>query len=258
MESSEIKVLLVDDEQDFLEQAISLLQEEEERFVFKTSESVDNAIKLIEEDTDIDAVVSDYHMPEKDGIEFLRILRKEMDSDIPFILFTGKGWEEVAMQALNLGASKYIWKNEEPNIYGQKSPVNQYEILAREIVKEVKKHKNKKNLKLTKRTIEKAREGIFWITAEGEILYANKTVREMLGYDQDELTNMTIFDIDPSIEQEDREGSWKRLKKEVSVTFDTKHQAKNGKIFPVEITSNYIRHENKELEFAFVRRTEGT
>lgn len=254
MKSGEIKVLLVDDEQDFLEQAITLLKEEEERFVIETSESVENAIELIGDEGNIDAVVSDYHMPEKDGIEFLRILREDMDSNIPFILFTGKGWEEVAMHALNIGANKYIWKNEEPNIYGKKGSVNQYEILAREIVKEVKKHKNEKNLELTRRAIEKAKEGIFWITPEGEICYANKAVRDMLGYDQGELTARTIFDIDPDFDKEDRKEAWKELKKKGNRTFDTKHQAKDGTIFQVEITSNYIRHEDRELEFAFLRK----
>ncbi len=257
MESSEIKVLLVDDEKDFLDQAVTLLKEEDERFVIETAETVEDAINMIKDDGGIDAVVSDYHMPEKDGIEFLRFLREEMDSNIPFILFTGKGWEEVAMQALNLGANKYIWKNEEPNIYGMsEGEVDQYEVLAKEIIKEVKKHKNEKNLELTRRTIESAKDGIFWITREGEICYANKAVREMLGYDQEELINKKIFDIDPDYDKEDRKESWEKLKEKGTRTFEGKHKTKDGTIFLVEITSNYIRHEDRELEFAFVRKIE--
>lgn len=255
MKSEEIRVLLVDDEADFLDQAITLLKKLDQRFVIETSETVESALESIEKNGNIDAVVSDYHMPEKDGIEFLRILREDMNSNIPFILFTGKGWEEVAMHALNLGANKYIWKNEEPNIYGKKEKgVDQFEILANEIAKEVKKYETEKTLELTRRTIEKAKEGIFWITPEGEICYANKAVRDMLGYDQDELTARTIFDIDPDFDKEDRKEAWKELKKKGNRTFDTKHQAKDGTIFQVEITSNYIRHEDRELEFAFLRK----
>ena len=62
---------------------------------------------------DYDAVVSDYQMPGKDGLEFLRELREEGNT-VPFIVFTGKGREEVAIEALNLGADRYIDKHGNP------------------------------------------------------------------------------------------------------------------------------------------------
>jgi len=62
---------------------------------------VDEALKKLATD-DYDAVVSDYQMPQKNGLQFLTQLR-EQKNEIPFILFTGKGREEVAIKALNLG-----------------------------------------------------------------------------------------------------------------------------------------------------------
>ena len=53
-----------------------------------------------------DVVVSDYELPQKDGLQFLKELR-ESKNEIPFILFTGKGRGEVAIKALNLGADGY-------------------------------------------------------------------------------------------------------------------------------------------------------
>ena len=103
-------------------------------------------------------------------------------------------------------------------------------------------------------TIEMAKDGIFWITPEGEILYGNKTVREMLGYNQKELQNLSISDIDPHFKDEKRKEIWKKLKKEGSMTFETEEESKDGTIFRVEINSNYVRHNDRELEFAFVRR----
>ena len=50
-----------------------------------------------------DAIISDYEMPGKNGLQFLKELREE-PNDIPFIIFTGKGREDVVIQALNLGA----------------------------------------------------------------------------------------------------------------------------------------------------------
>jgi DNA-binding response OmpR family regulator len=63
--------------------------------------------------------VSDYEMPKKDGLMFLKELR-DRKNEIPFILFTGKGKEEVAVKALNLGADGYINKQGNPEtVYGE-------------------------------------------------------------------------------------------------------------------------------------------
>ena len=62
--------------------------------------------------TTYDAIVSDYQMPEMDGIEFLKKIRAT--SNIPFILFTGKGREEVVIEAINSGADFYLQKGGDP------------------------------------------------------------------------------------------------------------------------------------------------
>ena len=58
-------------------------------------------------------------MPGKNGLEFLKELR-DSGNDIPFVIFTGKGREEVAIQALNLGADQYLNKGGTPEtVYGE-------------------------------------------------------------------------------------------------------------------------------------------
>lgn len=59
------------------------------------------------------AVVSDYEMPGMNGIEFLQKVRSHFP-DLPVLIFTGKGREEVAIEALNSGASYYIQKGGKP------------------------------------------------------------------------------------------------------------------------------------------------
>lgn len=59
------------------------------------------------------AVVSDYQMPEMDGIALLKRVR-EAGSRVPFIIFTGRGREEVAIEALNNGADFYLQKGGDP------------------------------------------------------------------------------------------------------------------------------------------------
>lgn len=60
-----------------------------------------------------DAVVSDYEMPDMDGITLLRTVREQY-GDLPFILFTGRGREDVARDAVNIGADFYIQKGGDP------------------------------------------------------------------------------------------------------------------------------------------------
>ncbi|MCF2143203.1 MAG: PAS domain S-box protein [Candidatus Heimdallarchaeota archaeon] len=108
---SEVKILLVDDEETLLEISKVYIEKLDESFRIHTVKSAKEAIKLLKK-TPFDVIISDYQMPEIDGLKFLSILR-EQDYDIPFIIFTGKGREEVAIQALNLGADYYLQKGGE-------------------------------------------------------------------------------------------------------------------------------------------------
>ena len=87
-----------------------------------------------------DVILSDYKMPGMNGLEFLEELRKK-GNDIPFIIFTGKGEEKVAMDALNKGANRYISKDG--------SPAVSIEALAqhiRQVVEERRKEKESSNV----------------------------------------------------------------------------------------------------------------
>jgi len=70
-------------------------------FTMDTTTSVDEAIRRVM-DGDYDAVICDYQMPAMNGVEFLKALRSRGDVT-PFVLFTGRGREEVAIEALNSG-----------------------------------------------------------------------------------------------------------------------------------------------------------
>ena len=91
--TGKIKVLHVDDDCAFLKVAKQCSGEQGE-FEVDTASSVNEAFEELMK-KEYDAVVSDYQMPEKDGLEFLKELR-EKGNTVPFIIFTGKGREEVA------------------------------------------------------------------------------------------------------------------------------------------------------------------
>jgi len=130
---SDIRVLLVDDDQDFVTLAATLLETESDRI--ETVAETDPRDVLDRTDLgEIDCIVSDYRMPTMDGIEFLETVRSEYP-ELPFILFTGKGGEEIAERAISSGVSDYIVKDGSPE---------QYAISANRIENLVIQHRTKR------------------------------------------------------------------------------------------------------------------
>ncbi|MBC8431593.1 MAG: response regulator [Desulfobacterales bacterium] len=101
-----IRVLLVDDEKDFVESLSQRLQIRE--FDVKTSLSGDDALELIRK-RDIDVVVLDVLMPGKGGIETLREI-KDLQPLLQVIMLTGNTTVETAIEGMKLGAYDYLMK----------------------------------------------------------------------------------------------------------------------------------------------------
>jgi len=106
-----IRVLYVDDEPALLEIG-KLFLETGGNFVVDILASATGALTCITAER-YDAIISDYQMPDMDGIEFLRRVRSSGNA-IPFILFTGRGREEVVIEAINNGADFYLQKGGQP------------------------------------------------------------------------------------------------------------------------------------------------
>jgi PAS domain S-box-containing protein len=112
-----ISVLYVDDEPMFLDLGKRFL-ERSGKILVDTFHSADIVVKILSLSS-YDAIISDYQMPGMDGIEFLSSVRK-INPDIPFIVYTGKSREEIAIKALNEGADLYLQKDGSPGTqYGE-------------------------------------------------------------------------------------------------------------------------------------------
>jgi PAS domain S-box-containing protein len=106
-----VRVLCIDDEPDLLK-ITKLYLERDGVFAVDTLTSATEAMDRLET-TLYDAIVTDYAMPEMDGITFLKALKK-IGNTIPVIIFTGRGREEVVIEALNSGADFYLQKGGNP------------------------------------------------------------------------------------------------------------------------------------------------
>jgi PAS domain S-box-containing protein len=125
-----ISVLLVDDDPALLEITRIYLARNKE-MVLDTAQSAGEALEKLKKET-FDAIVSDYDMPVQNGIEFLKTLRLSGDLT-PFIIFTGKGQEQVAMDAINNGADFYLIRAGDPK--------NEFVALTHKIRKAVEQRK---------------------------------------------------------------------------------------------------------------------
>ncbi len=144
--------------------------------------SVQEAIKKIAEEK-FDVIVSDFEMPIKNGLEFLKEL-KTRNIDIPFILFTGKGREEIAIQALNLGAAGYINKHGSvETVYGELTHTIQQAAMRKR--GETKLHESEQ---LTQKIVDCTPNLIYiYDLVEHRNLYANKELAVFLGYTPEEI-----------------------------------------------------------------------
>ena len=108
-------------------------------------------------------------------------------------------------------------------------------------------------LRLTRFSIERAVDAVFWIDAQARILDINDAACTVLGYTRDELLSMTVPDIDPNFPAEAWPAHWAELKARKSFSFETDHMRKDGTVIQTETTVNFLIHEGREYNCAIMR-----
>lgn len=108
-------------------------------------------------------------------------------------------------------------------------------------------------LRLTSFTVERASDSVYWMDSDGRFIDVNMAACESLGYTREELLNLRIEDIDPNMSHDNWLDSWQSLKASRSRIHEVAHRAKDGRTFPVEIRSNYMKFGDRELICAFGR-----
>lgn len=88
--------------------------------------------------------------------------------------------------------------------------------------------------------LDHAREAAFLTQEDGKIEYANEEACRMLGYTLTELLGLRVKDIDIHFSPEDWRATWKKTREQKFTLIESEHRHKSGKVFPVEIRSNYF------------------
>jgi len=137
-----IDVLLVDDDRSVRTLAAESLAAETDQFRITDTSSPTEALELLAIEA-YDCIVSDQEMPEMTGIELLNAVRDE-HGGLPFVLFTGRGSEEIASDAISAGVTDYLRKQ---------SGQEQYTILANRISNAVEQHRTRRQLERSHRRL---------------------------------------------------------------------------------------------------------
>jgi PAS domain S-box-containing protein len=192
--TDEIHILHVDDEPDVASLAAEFLEREDNSFAVETATGPEDALAELEEQQ-FDCIVSDYEMPELDGIEFLEKVRS-MYPDLPFILHTGKGSEAVAGEALSKGATDYLQKE---------TGTSQYTVLANRVMNavdqyhsEIESQKRREELEeqrqLYSSLVDQSPNGVM-IVQDTSIAFVNSTMADLAGYSESELLDRPFYEV---------------------------------------------------------------
>ncbi|WP_220681609.1 response regulator [Methanofollis formosanus] len=173
-------VLYVDDEPALLEIG-RLFLERSGHLAVETARSAAEAIEKLHSQK-YDGIISDFQMPEMDGIEFLKYIRTHF-GDLPFVLFTGRGREEVVIEALNHGADFYLQKGGDP--------VSQFVELEHKITLAIERKVTMDELRESRQrmadVINFLPDATFAVDLEGKVIAWNRAIEEMTGVKKEEI-----------------------------------------------------------------------
>jgi PAS domain S-box-containing protein len=115
------------------------------------------------------------------------------------------------------------------------------------------KKKIEQDLLFTQFSLDHSAEAAFWAVSNADLIYVNEAACHSLGYSREELLNMKVYDIDPNMSEDVWADHWNDLKHRGTFTLETHHLCKNGNLFPVEITVNYLEYGFSEYNCVIAR-----
>ncbi|SDY39969.1 response regulator [Halopenitus persicus] len=183
-----IRVLHADDDEMICDLVQDFLEQLDNQISVVTVTSPDAGLERYEDES-IDCVVSDYEMPGTNGLEFLKAIREEYPN-LPFILFTGKGSEEIASEALNAGADSYL----------QKDGTESYELLANRIRTVVGRRRSERKAKIAQDrllALYEQTDGFYIVDNDWTVTYWNEVMEQRSGVPADEIIGEVVWDVFP-------------------------------------------------------------
>lgn len=170
-----VHILYVDNESYLAEVTAEMLERENDRFTVATATSASEGLEQLAAN-EFDCIVSNYRIPDQTGIGFLETVCEEYP-DLPLIIYTGKGNEGVASDAISAGATYHVQKE---------SGTDQYDLLANQIQNAVDQHREEEAVAGTEQrfqTIAEHTNDVLWqFSADWtELLFVTSAYEEIWG-----------------------------------------------------------------------------
>ncbi len=221
----EMELLYVDDEPSLLELGKEFLELEQDLSV-TTQVSPVEALAMLN-DRHFDIIVSDYMMPDMNGLEFFKRLRIT-GNGTPFILFTGKGREEVVIEAMRHGVDFYIKKGGDAKSQFAELINAIRQCTARKEAEEALEH----NARRFRTMIENQSEIIALSDLNGNLTFVSSSLKRILGYEPDEFVgkNVSKFFVDPSLFAQRPRMGMKSMSPELMFKLEAEMLHKDGSV----------------------------
>ena len=242
-----IRLLIIEDSADDRDLLLMHLQRNGIKPDYHCIESKKELKKALKEKT-WDIIISDYSMPEFDGLAALRII-KESGLDIPFILISGAIGEELAVEAMKAGANDYFMKG---NLHR----------LVPAIEREIKEAKNREKHRKAEEQrlrllniVQQSLNEIFIINSRSlNIEYANNIALQNLGYSIKEIKQLTPVALLENFNEQILREKLKPLSDETEdkITVHSFHKRKNGTRYPIEAHVQLIKEKEQTFYSAIV------
>ena len=179
VEGEAIRILHIDDEPDHLRFTKIFLEDIDHRFSVASVDTPSELLARLDKDPP-DCVVSDYSMPDMNGVELARMVREKCD--VPIILYTGKETEDVVEKAFSVGVKFYVRKEVDPG---------HYHVLARCIGMVVEQRRVERRMRecveAFRSIVECTHDLIMLTRLDGTIAYLSYGCIEAIGYPPEDL-----------------------------------------------------------------------
>jgi len=230
---SKIKILHLEDDPDDSELVLTELKSGEFEVEYTR---VDNEKQFRNqlENNNFDIVLADYNLPTFNGISALRICAEKYP-ETPFIIVSGTLGEEIAVEMLKYGAADYLLKQ---NLKRLVAAIEHALAEARLKLEKLKTEKELKESEEKFRTIiENSADAIFVADANGNYVFTNKKVTELLGFSQEEMVLKKITDLAPPEQADKYMSLFNQLLSLGKVTGELDLLRNDGSFLPVDLNA---------------------
>ncbi len=107
--------------------------------------------------------------------------------------------------------------------------------------------------KLIHYAVEHAADLVHWVDPTGRIQYANESTCRRTGYTAEEILQLNVWDVDAELDRDAWPERWNALKRKGSFSLESFHRTRSGEFYPVELSINYVKQDEREYAFAFAR-----